>query len=89
MGCLDTSQILTRTNKKDSALQYRMPQLKVSLYFACETWKLPVNCQRFLTRIGLARGKALLGIVCPVPYFRRLGGLYAEMDGFDCTFVFS
>ncbi|KAJ6371048.1 hypothetical protein OIU77_001540 [Salix suchowensis] len=38
-----------------------MPQLKVSLYFACETWKLPVNCQSFLMRIGL------------VPYFMRKG----------------
>jgi len=32
-------------------------------------------------RIGLADGKALLGIVCVVSYFRILGGLYAIMDG--------
>jgi hypothetical protein len=37
-------------------------------------------------RIGLADGKALLGIVCVVSYFRILGGLYAIMDGFGCFF---
>jgi hypothetical protein len=39
-------------------------------------------------RIGLADGKALLGIVCVVSYFRILGGLYAIMDGFGCFFFF-
>jgi hypothetical protein len=39
-------------------------------------------------RIGLADGKALLGIVCVVSYFRILGGLYAIMDGFGWFFFF-